>query len=170
MEELVPWNVYTNILKMLEYRGVQPTGAQLDQGTLLQTLNNVNYITINGVRKQESIDKCKHVTLERKVVVIMIAPSSTYATKSADFKKMLRGHGTDQPVNIIFISNESLTKHIDKQLISYKNEYPNLYIEDYDYSKFTTERPKHSCIPPHSIPTDAEVDAFCHKWFISRPD
>ncbi len=170
MDEYITWEVYTNLLKMLEYRGIKRAEEPMTADAFAQNLNHYNYVMITGTRPVSD-------PREHSIIIVEIAPGSSYATKSADFKRLLQKIPVAKAVeskqyttNIVFISEHNLTTHINKQLNSYSRENPNVYLESYDPTYFKIESPKHSLVPPHSIPTEEEVMQFCDKWRISPWD
>ncbi len=169
MNEYIPWQVYTNLLKMMEYRGITRRDEPMPADTFVQNLNHYDYVMIRGSRDVSD-------PREHSIVIVLIAPGSNYATKSADFKRLLQKVPVDTSqsqhvaTNIIFVSEEKLTTHINKQLNVYKHETPTVYVEDYDYEYFLIEIPKHSMVPPHSIPPEEEITQFCNKWCVNRWD
>ncbi len=170
MDELVPWDVYNNLLRMLEYRGVKVTSDQMDLDTLMQRLSHYNFVTITGTRDQSD-------TREHWVTIILLAPDSNYSTKSGDFKRLLTKikivEGDTN--NLVFVARAPtatpelpLTKHIEKKITAYRASHPNVYVETRGYSIFQIEVPKHVLVPLHVVMPESEVKAFCKLYCVSR--
>lgn len=161
MNEIVPVQVYNNLIKMMNYRGANVTSPDLSEGQMIEKLNHYNYVTITGSREGTLI------------TIILIAPTNEkndYATRSGNFKKLFKlvpKFGPDENLELIFISELPLTSHIQKHLIQFKVENPKVLIEDHTYDIFMIENPKHEIVPSHRIATQEEVDAFCLYFYIS---
>lgn len=158
MNVYTPSEVYKNTIKMLGYRNVAMTGPALTDDALVQKLNHYEYVTIGGSRGDST-----------ECTFIIIAPGSKYATKSGDFKKILRGMKVPlDGFEIMFISEFALTVHIKKQLNAFRAANPKFYVEDYDYEKFMIEVPRHVLVPKHEIMPEDEVLAYCNANYTSR--
>lgn len=165
MEEFLPGQVYDNLIKMMKYRNTTLSNPALIADTVVQKLNHYEFVTIQGHRPKTDPRG------EAIVIVILIAPNSKYANKSGDFKKLLKGlpkSKTGDTLEVMFVSEEPLTIHIKKHLIQYRQQNPKILLEDYDYSIFEIETPKHSSVPPHSIASDEEVREYCDTHFTSK--
>lgn len=156
MDEYIPGHVYTNIVKMAEYRGIVLSSAALDKSEVVQKLNHFEFVTISGKRG------------DVLTMMILIAPSSKYATKSGDFKKLLKGLPKikeSEKLDVVFVSEYALTIHIRKQILAFRTENPRIHIENHDYELFLIEIPKHSSVPKHVIPSAEEVEEFCNMHY-----
>lgn len=162
METYIPGDVYNNLAKLLTYRNVKLSADPLDKDTLSQKLNHYEYVTLSGDRAGDDPRGPAHV------IVFLIAPNSKYSSRSLDFKKLLRGLPKKDHLEIIFVSEHKLTVHIAKALLAYKQVNPTVYVEDYDYTVFMIETPKHNDVPPHRLATDEEIEAFCVKHYTSK--
>ncbi len=170
MDELVQWNVYSNLLQMLKYREVTVTSEHLDVDSLMQKLSYYYFVTITGTR--DSSDPREHW-----ITVILLAPDSNYSTKSGDFKRLLSKVKIVEKDtnNLIFVASAPasapelpLTKHIEKKIAAYRARHPNVYVETRGYSIFQIEVPKHVSVPLHIVAPKEEVDAFCKQYCVSR--
>lgn len=165
MEIYVPGEVYTNLVKMMEYRGIKLSTPPLTPDTVVQKLNHYEFVMLSGTRGKEDSRGAADTT------VILIAPNSKYSGKSGDFKKLLKYLPKVQPgvrLEVIFVSEYELTTHIKKQILAFKQENPDIHIENYDYEIFMLENPKHVSVPPHSIPSEEEVSEFCRLHYKDR--
>lgn len=169
MDEFTPWEVYSNLLKMFEYRGIESTSEQMDSDTLAQRLSHYYFVIITGTRPPTS-------PREHHITVVLLAPNSNLASKSGDFKRLLSKIKIveNDTNNIIFVAKPTdntsgpLTKHIEKKLVTYRAEHPNVYVETRPYSIFVIEVPRHVLVPVHIIPSVEEVDKFCAMYYTSR--
>lgn len=162
MEVYIPFNVYTNIVKMFKYRNIKLRGDQLTEDQVVQRLNHYEFVIIIG-------DRGDDIRGAAECYVILIAPNSKYSGKSLDFKKLLKGlPKKTEGLEVMFVSEFAFTIHIKKQLIAFKHENPKVYVEDYDYEKFLIEFPKHVSAPKHVIATDAEVQAHCDRHYTTK--
>lgn len=160
MSFYTPGRVYENLIKMMEYRNVALAEPALTTDIVSQKLNHFEYVIIHG--KRPSTD----MRGEAAVYVILLSPTSKYAAKSAEFKKLLKVLPKTK-IEVVFISEEPLTIHIKKVLVQIRLEML-IAIEDYPYSIFMIEAPKHESVPIHTIATDAEVAEFCIEHFTTR--
>jgi len=165
MEIFVPKKVYKNLIKMLIYRGVEVKSEILAPDVIVQKLNHFEFITINGYRAASSMQGSAHI------VIMLIAPMSKYSAKSADFKKLLKGLPkipAGENLETIFVSKETLTIHIKKLLIVFREANPKLIIDSYVYDNFMINVPKHVLVPAHSIATLQEVSEYCHNYYTKK--
>lgn len=143
--------VYYNLIKMLEYRNVIVKSPVLKPDEINQSINNLEYVLINGYRDD------KDLRGPANVIVILISPNSKFAT-AAEFKKLIKILPENKEhLNLIFISKDIFKNNIKTFLLTLKN----IYIEDYIYEIFMIELPKHIAVPKHSIATPEEVNYFC---------
>lgn len=165
MEVYAPGEVYTNLIKLMGYRGVKLATEPLTSDAVVQKLNHYEFVTISGTRGNDDPRG------EATVMIILIAPNSKYSNKSGDFKKLLKGLPKIKPsenLEVVFVSEFVLTIHIKKQIIVYRNENPKVHLEDHDYEIFLLENPKHEVVPEHSIPPESEIDEFCRIHYKDR--
>jgi DNA-directed RNA polymerase subunit H len=161
MLKYVPGEVYTNIQALCGYRNITTDHNFLPISDFSKHLNQFGYIKITGTRRN------------LPAFIIMIGPDSKYATKSPDFKKLfsvIPENTLAKSCEILFISEQPLTPHIKKELLAVRKRYPSAYIEDYDYSRFLIEIPKHAAVPHHEIATPQEVEEFCETNYLKKED
>ena len=157
MNEYVPGMVYINLLKLVEYRGAKLIGDPLTQNTLSQKLNHSEFVTISAERTDPD-----DIRGRGKFDIVLIAPKSKYATKSAEFKKLLKIiHKTKDKNEFLFISEEIMTNYIHKQIAIFRAENPGIIVESQLYDIFMLELPKHSSIPRHELVSTQTIDNFC---------
>ncbi len=169
MDEFAPWQVYSNILKMFEYRGIKLKSDALGVDELSRNLNHYSFVSIEGTRDQRD-------PREHHIIVLLLSPNSSFAHKSGEFKKVFSRVPivADDSNNVIVVAHQRdgdkgpLSNYIEKQLVVYRQEHPNVYVEAYDYSMFCIEKPKHVLVPLHVIPSAAEVDEFCAQHYIQK--
>jgi DNA-directed RNA polymerase subunit H (RpoH/RPB5) len=106
---------------------------------------------------------------------MLLAPNSNFASRSGEFKRLLSKINIVEKDtnNVIFVAHsvgddEPLTKHIEKKLVVYRAEHPNVYVETLPYYMFQIEVPKHVSVPLHVIPPSEEVDKICAKYRTTR--
>lgn len=165
MEEFIPGQIYTNLVKLMTYRNVVISSNPIDAETVVQKLNHYEFVTIAGKRSKDDPRG------EATVIIILIAPNSKFSSKSGDFKKLLKGFPKmkfGDNLEILVVSEFALTIHIKKYILKYKTQNPKIHIEDYDYSIFMIEAPKHESVPLHTIATDEEVEEFCAQYYTTR--
>jgi DNA-directed RNA polymerase subunit H (RpoH/RPB5) len=162
MENYKPNEVYKNLLLMLKYRNIKLTSKVLDNVTIATKLNHNEYIIIEGERDSSDVRG------GAKVKIVLIAPGSSYANKSADFRKLLNNFDSSEKLELIFISELPFTTYIVKQIIIEEKKSPNLFIEHYGYKIFLIETPKHVSVPKHTIATEQEIKDFCDYNYTSK--
>jgi DNA-directed RNA polymerase subunit H (RpoH/RPB5) len=139
---------------MCEYRKL-PIDDVYSSDTVNQKLNHHEFVTILA-------------GTDRKLLIVLIAPESKYATKSADFRKLLKGMPKISPLDVMFVSDEVFTSHIKKVLIEHRSLNPTAYIDDYTYDYFKIEAPLHVNVPKHEIATEAELDEIYRRCFLTK--
>lgn len=164
--EFVPGAVYVNLVKMMtNYREIVLNSEPLSNDVLAQKLNHYEHVTITGKREDKTLKTPADVT------TILIAPESNAASKSADFKKLLKSLPdikANKACELIFVSKDSLTNHIKKYLIQFRAKNPQIYVEDLSYNIFLIETPKHVLVPLHVRATDEEVAELCSTHYFSK--
>ncbi len=173
IEDIETKYVYDNLVKMMDYRRVilDEPPLQLDQ--FVEKINTNDMVTLAGKRTgQELLENGDTDPRgETTMMIVLIKPGSVYAGKSADFKKLSKVFpvGKNININIMFVSEEPLSTHIKKYLKQYKEDNPNVHIEDYDYKKFSTAVPESVMTPKHEL-INEEADKFCKQFFKNRDD
>jgi len=163
MDTYVPYIVYGNLIKMVKYRNLTLKDPVLKHDEVIQKLNHYEFIII-GTERPSTDQRGAAV-----VHIVLVAPGSSYATKTGDFKKLLKQMPRSAGrVEIVFVSEKAFTIYIKKQIIAYHDANPNIHIEDYDYSKFMIEAPKHVSVPRHEICGEAELREFCDYHYITK--
>ena len=171
MEIYQPFSVYTNLVKMLSYRGAILRGSVLTEDQLVERLNHYEFITLIADRTDT------HILGKAICYILLIKPGSKYSAKTSDFKKLLKEIPSNtlknpQPIEVMFVSENVFTIHIKKALVAWKSEnhISGMYIEDHDYEKWYIETPKHVSVPKHTIATPDEIAKFCALYYVSSPD
>lgn len=145
MQSYEPGVVYKNLLLMLtKYRGYKMTTPELDDAGLSQRLNSYEFHPMTCVRDDPS-----HPLGPGELTVLLIAPGSSIASKSADFKKLLKGYPKG---NVLIVSETALTSHINKFIETMRDR-----VEVRGYFLFLDEKPAHVSVPPHFIATADEI-------------
>lgn len=164
LTKYVPGEVYTNIPKFLQYRGVKSPHVFMAIEKFSGTLNSYEYVKVDGERV-DSRGK------SQRVYIFILSPGSKYALRAPDFRKLYNTlPKTTDPTEVMFISEYELTNHIRKQIEDIRRESPNIYIESYTYDKFIIVFPEHVAIPPHRIASQAEVEQYYSDFGIARED
>lgn len=156
MEAYIPGIVHTNVRIMLtKYRGYKITSPELTQSQLVERLNHFEHVVLTCLRGE-------HILGPSELSCIIIAPGSKYADKSADFKKLLNPYLKAGGPNILIVSQNELTTHI----VRFITDEPR--IEARLFKHFMDEKPIHMSVPPHSIATEEEVEAYCKSFYVRR--
>lgn len=155
MEEYYPGEVYKNLIKMMALCNITLTKEPVNNEVLATTLNNNQYITLTGTRPETDPRG------EALIVVILIAPNSKYASRSEDFKKLLKGLPKAKMLEVIFITEDTLSTHLEKHMKLYMAENTWVHLERYSYDIFLIENTQHVSVDKHTIMTQDEVNEFC---------
>lgn len=168
MWEYEPGVVYENLVRMVKYRGAKLTGTALDPGQVQLRMNQHGYATIVATREASPTDPRGPANIH----ILLIAPGSDYANKSPKFKNLLSAVPLVANLEVIVVSSDGITPHIKKVIEHYNAEPPvaGAHVYEYDYKWFVIETPKHNSCEQHElVPTD-EVEALCHRMYMSKED
>lgn len=157
--------VYANVIAMLGYRECKLQSEPLSAEAFGGQLNHYEYVAIEATRPASAIRDACHT------VCLVVAPESKYATKTADFKqliKKIRPTATSPINNLVFITEKPLTVHIEKSLSAFRKENPGLLVEAYEYRNFAIEVPRHVNVPRHTIVPEEKVREFCELYKTDR--
>lgn len=164
--EYIPGIIYENLLKMLEYRAIKLTSKKLTTRELTSELNSKEFHVIHGKREKNDNDP-RHMA---NVMIYLIAPKSAYSLKASDFKTLFKGIIATSRLEIMFVSELPLTTHINKFIDEYRED--NVFIENYDYSKFMIVAPEHISVPRHHVVMNDELEElktfYMNKEFFQK--
>lgn len=158
MWEYEPLTVYNNLIEMTKYRNIELKSPVMAEEEVIKKLNHNEYIIIDGVRSDKDIRGAI------KLYIILIAPNSDFAGKTASFKEMMKvlpKNDSKNNVEIMIISENGLTIHIKKYLAILRKESSLFLINEYNYEIFTIEIPKYVGTSHHEIMSNEEVEDFC---------
>ena len=158
MWEYEPVTVYNNLIKMTTYRGIELKSPAMTEAEVIKKLNHNEYIIINGTRRENDIRGAVNL------FIILIAPNSDFAGKTASFKEMMKvlpKADAKTQLEVMIISENGLTIHIKKYLVILRKESAPLLINEYNYEIFTIEIPKYNGTSLHEIMSNEEVEEFC---------
>jgi DNA-directed RNA polymerase subunit H (RpoH/RPB5) len=165
MYKYVPGEVYNNLKEFIVSRGIHTDYKFLPVDKFSDMLNTYEYVKLEGERTDSR-------GVNVLVTIFLIMPKSRYALKAADFKKLFNSLPKNRLENaeVMFISEEELTNHIQKQIDELRMEHKTLYIESYTYDKFIIVIPKHVGVPKHVIASREEIDQWCEEYGTNRSD
>src|SRR5581483_8320844 len=127
MQKYIPGEVYKNIQKLLEYRGITTNYNFMTTDKFSQYLTQFEYVKIEG--RREFADGRRPAI---NAYIIMIAPDSDYALTTMKFRKLCPGVVPESdlkgPVEIMFISERELTSNILRAVQKLRQDYPSAYI------------------------------------------
>jgi DNA-directed RNA polymerase subunit H (RpoH/RPB5) len=154
------FDIYKNVIEMLtNYRKLTLTSPVLSHDLFVQDMNYREYTIIYGTGDDNLRGKVENIT-------VLIAPNSEYATKTADFKKLLAVLTAKYNVgltNFCFISQVKFTSHLNKvisKIITKRTKEQNLYFENYIYDKFRINVFKHNMVAEHTITNEKFLEPF----------
>ena len=151
---------------MTKYRNLTVVSEILQKQKFMETLNNYEYVAISGKRPKTDTRG------EAVAKIVMLAPGTKFAKKSADFKKLLKTlMKSSDCTEIMFVSEDPLTISIKKYLDDeFHNDYIGIYAEHYDYGIFMIETPAHSQVDRHEILSASAAEDFLWEYYIQKKD
>lgn len=151
MELYAPWVVYENLHKMLKYRHAVSAEPPMSESALAAAMNNSEY-TIIKARRQARPD---HGVAESDLWIYLIAPGSTFATKTAEFRRLtaIAKPEGGRPLELMFVSALPFKPQLMKEVGVTK-----YYTEAHSYDKFLLEAPAHEMVPKHEIASLTELN------------
>ena len=162
-DEYVPGIVYGNLQRFIQCRGIT-SDYKFDTIDKFSTiLKSYEYIYILGKKDNYT------------VLILLIAPDSKYATKSPEFRKLLKplvskytSGKTSSVLDIIIISELELTNHIVKAIGEEYKIKPTIHrIELLTYDILKIVIPDHILVPKHTIADKSEVEEYCAEFHTS---
>ncbi len=161
----VPGEIYKNLREFVRYRNIATDHAWMDTAKFSSWLNTYEYVKIEGKRTDAR-------GTEFNVFIFLIMPNSRYASRTPDFKKLFNVIPRDklESAEVMFVSQEEQSPHLKRQVDEMRREYMGMYIEIYDYSKFTMVVPNHVAVPRHEIAAKAEIDEWLREYGIAREE
>jgi len=192
------FEVYKNLFRFLEYRGVKTSNEIKNQDELTRHIRTHEYIMINGERSPD--DERGGVSLQ----VYLLGKDTDLSTETKDFKKFLatiasnnvskenkkqkkqssenivskenkkqkkQSSENNLPREIILVI-EKINKTIYKRINNFYTQYSADFIavNAYHYFLFIMEIPKHISVPPHFIAKKEEIQEFCAQHYCEPID
>lgn len=145
-----PYIVYTNVLKMLAYRGLELTGAVLTSAEFGQKINMHEYVIVTATRGDKSVHQFYILNIGAK-----------YCNKSPEFAKLLAAIKEPAGLSVMFISPDSFSNSILGKITEFHLKNPTAYVEHHEYYKFYAEHPKHVMASKHEIAAADEIENYC---------
>lgn len=178
MEHPVLINIYNNIYEFIKKNKLQPLEDKIiDNNKFYEIINSNKYIkiialsndytdteknmikeniqifslyknkdsyTINDIKKKHNITD----TIQKITVILLLHDESDYDSKTANFKALINTIRYPNS-NVITISKDSLSTHVNKQIVELSNETKKIFSYTYDKFKFIVNN--HVLCSPHSI-------------------
>jgi DNA-directed RNA polymerase subunit H (RpoH/RPB5) len=152
--------VYENIRKMMGYRGLD--AAPASDAQMISDINVFGRHIIYSGRKATERRR------ELACIIVILAYDSLAAHTIGEFKNLcgLLKMTNDIPVNIIFISGESFSPSISKEIIRIKAQglgpvpAARLRVETCLHEDFVVDKTLFCMAVPHEIMTPAEVAEY----------
>jgi len=178
MEQPILINIYNNIYKFIEKNKLQPVDDERHTNTqFFNIINKDKYISINAISNKfndeerniiksniksfSSYNNDDTITvqgikdkfnienkLEKVVFILLLHNESEYDNKTANFKELLNSIKYPN-CNIITISKNSLSTHVNKQIVELSTDTKKIFSYTYDKFKFLVYN--HSLCSPHYI-------------------
>jgi len=109
--------------------------------------------------------KCTNPKNNKTIYIYMFIKNSKYVKTTAQFKRLMDRLPENEPADVIIISKDELSIHINKALLKY--EY--LRIFNYVHKYFSIELAKGPFCSKHTILTNNEVRTLCSRDLIIHP-
>lgn len=157
------WTVYNNLKEFVKFRNVKTTHSWYDRQKFTDNFQYSGFISIQG-RKED-----KHGN--RDLYIYLISPDHPYGIKGSEFTKLFENYipKASLPTSeVILINSVPFKATILKKISSYRNTYPLLHIENYDYSKLLVVTPNHILVPQHTILSEEEAAKACGEMFATK--
>ena len=152
-------NIYTNVIKCLQYRKLTVKSKLLKHDDIITTLNSDEFILIladNGHGYSVS--------------TYLLSDNSKYADKTSGFEKLLKLMTSAPACNEIMLVNKTeLNIHIIKKLRAFMAENPTIIFNVRPHIYFLTDLPTHHCSIKHEICSEEEVKEICLRAY-TQPD
>lgn len=184
MEQPIIIDIYNNIFTFMEKNRLQPLNNKINENSKIYDLiNNNKYLSIiatSNTYTNEEIDiikknidifesySNKDITandiikkhkiednLKKIVYIILLHNESEFDSKTANFKALINSIKYPN-CNIITISKNTLSTHVNKQVVELSNQTKKIFSHTYDIFKFLLRN--HVLCSPHSILTTEEED------------
>lgn len=165
-------NIFNNLRKFQQKRGIVPAGDTLD--------NYLKMLALNSVWLEYGKN-----ALGEAIAVIVVSEDSEFLTKAGEFRKLLTyfnkrkqslvKDSDDAPItNLIFISDVGFKNAIQNQFNSIISEYyPDftslkIHVEDLKYSHFKIDVTTGIYCSPHRILNRAETEQLLYDLKCDR--
>lgn len=158
-----PGEVYKNILEMTKYRNIEITTPILEENNLSKSLSFMKYIQMDGIRKYPKTDK--------KVVIMLFAPSSSYSEGRPLFEKLFnhiiyKGKKIiSEEIEVMFISEKPLSNNIIKFIKEQLASHNKLHIEYHTYDPFKINIIHQESIVSHTIMDKDEANQVLNYFY-----
>ena len=160
MQRNISWEIYKNVEKLMKYRNINPNGNFLSENDFNKNFIHNEFITIEGTNTFDMPNR-----INKFSYILLISPNSNYGLKSQDFKALMKNKISTnfstkltEGIDLLIITENQLSTHIEKVLTNIRTENPNSFIENYPYFKFAIEIPKHISVPKHEYATEQEIN------------
>lgn len=148
-----PFLIYTNLLKMLEYRGQTLVGPKMGAKEFGQVIGFQEYIIVTASTAGNTAPTERYY---------LISPGSKYSTKSPEFIKLIAAIKDIAAVKTLsFIMEDTPSNSIMGKLKEFCAERPTIFVEFIEHFKLYAELPKHVLVARHEIASQEEIDLYC---------
>lgn len=180
----LPFTIYQNIQKLLTYRKLvlhdeSKKNGFLTQESFIKKIQYDGYILIECVDAPEKRRRIAYNIPLIKTFIIIFDLESSYLETPAEFVKLMNKipsftENYKFNMDIILVPYNPFSIHFTKKINSYITEETDkkgfIHIYVYDYSYFSSERPKHKFIPRHRICSIEEEKEILKSLFTKKID
>jgi len=190
MEQPILINIYDNIYNFIQKNKLQPIEDKLSNNTkFYEKINNNKYLSIAAISNHFNDDEKKEIEknieifshykntdsisvsdikkkhnitndLEKIIYILLLHNESEYDSKTANFKSLINTIKYPN-CNIITISKNSLSTHVNKQIVELSTDTKKIFSYTYDKFKFLVFN--HVLCSPHTILTKDEEYNLLNK-------
>jgi DNA-directed RNA polymerase subunit H (RpoH/RPB5) len=190
----LPYRVYKNIIKFLEYRKlnlisgyVKGDKSLLDENKFIEIIQIDKYIMLSAEDNPEYPRRFQSQVPESArqmptyTYIIIVEPNSRVANTSNDFEKMIKNvpnfNAATKNFNldIIVVTKELLKNNIINKIDSYTTfgsdgakKHGFINISNYAYRVFSMVIPEHKQVPPHRILSKEEAEITLNECFVKK--
>lgn len=161
MKNTVLINIYNNIFKFIESNRLIPINEKITNDTeFYNKINTDKYISITTVYNnlnEEEFDNIKDIinskknidTIDVKITYLLLLHiDSEYNSKTPIFKSLINSFKCNN-CNIIVISNNPLSTHVNKQIVELSTDTKKIF--NYTYDRFKIDIRKHYLCSLHEL-------------------
>lgn len=159
MEQPILINIYNNIYDFIDKNKLVPLFDKIDEPSKFYNEINTNkYVTIPTISKSHPSEKYEEVKNSlntnkynddvKLTYILLLHYDSEYSSKTPVFKSLINSIKYNN-INIIIISKDPLSTHVNKQVVELSNDTKKIF--NYTYDRFKIILYNHVLCSPHTL-------------------